>query len=66
MYQYALSFVNQYVEITTYLSQNKLYGKIVKVTPVEIALLREHIEKYSNDNYTLYIPLNSVISINKL
>lgn len=66
MYQYALSFLNQYVEITTYLSQNKLYGKIVKVTPAEIALFRNHIEKHSSDDYTLYIPLNSVISIKKL
>lgn len=66
MYQYAESFLNEYVEITSYLSQNKLYGRIIKVTPIEIALLRAHIEKHSNDDYVLYIPLNSIISIKKL
>ena len=66
MYQQALSFLNEYVEISTYLSQYKLYGKIISVTPIEIALLRDQREKYSHDDYTLYIPLNSVISIRKL
>ena len=66
MYEYALGFLYEYVEMYTYLSQQKLYGTIIKVTPVEIVLNREHIEKASNKNYDLYIPLTSVISINKL
>lgn len=66
MYEYALKFLHQYVEIYTYLSQQKLYGTIIKVTPAEIVLNREHIDKASNKNYDLYIPLNSVISIRKL
>ena len=66
MYEYALSYLNEYVEMKTYLSLQKLYGKIINVTPVEISLLRDHIDKHLNDNYVLYIPLNSVISIKKL
>ncbi len=66
MYEYALSFLNQYVEIYTYLSKGKLYGEIINVTPYEITLSRKHIEKASNKNMNLYIPLTSVISIKKL
>ncbi|MGL5346650.1 MAG: hypothetical protein ACRDA3_04825 [Peptostreptococcaceae bacterium] len=66
MYKYALSFFNEYVEITTYLTKNNLYGKIINVTPYDVALLRDHIEKSSSDNYTLYIPLSSIISIKKI
>ena len=29
MYEYALSFLDQYVEMKTYLSLEKLYGKII-------------------------------------
>ena len=66
MYEYALSCLDQYVEIKTYLSLNKLYGKIIKVTPFEIVLLRDHIEKRINNNPTLYIPISSLINIEKL
>lgn len=66
MYKYALSFLNQYVEVSTYLTKDNLYGKIINVTPYDIALLRDHIEKSSSDNYTLYIPLSSIISIKKI
>ena len=54
------------MEIYTYLSKDKLYGEIIDVTPYEIILLRRHIDKATNKNYTLYIPLNSIISIKKL
>ena len=39
--------------------------KIISATPYEIILLRRHIDKASNKNYTLYIPLNSIIYIKK-
>ena len=66
MYEYTLSFLGQYVEMKTYLSLEKLYGKIIKVTPFEISLLRDHIDKHINDNYVLYIPISSLINIEKL
>lgn len=66
MYEYALTFLNKYVEIYTYLSQYKLYGEIIKVTPLEIVLQRKHIDKSANKNSDLHIPINSVISIKKL
>lgn len=65
MYEYALTFLNEYVEIYTYLSQYKLYGEIIKITPLEIVLQRKHIDESSNKNFDLHIPLNSVISIKK-
>ena len=66
MFKYALSFLNEYVEIRTYLTKSNLYGKIIDVTPYDVALLRDHIEKSSSDNYTLYIPLSSIISIKNI
>jgi len=66
MYELAISLLNQYVEVYTYLTKDKLYGEIIDVTPYEIILLRRHIYKASNKNYTLYIPINSIISIKKL
>ena len=63
MYELAISLLNQYVEVYTYLTKDKLYGEIISATPYEIILLRRHIDKASNKNYTLYIPLNSVIYI---
>lgn len=66
MYELAISLLNQHVEIYTYLTKDKLYGEIIDVTPYEIILLRRHIDKAINKNYTLYIPLNSIISIKKL
>ncbi|MGL5330269.1 MAG: ATPase [Peptostreptococcaceae bacterium] len=66
MYVYASQFLNKYVEVYTYLSQQKLYGTVIKVTPVEIILNREHIEKASNKNYDLYLPLSSIIYIREL
>jgi len=66
MYELAVSLLNQQVEIYTYLTKDKLYGEIIAATPYEIILLRRHIDKASNKNYTLYIPLNSIISIKKL
>lgn len=66
MYEYTLTFLNKYVEIYTYLSQEKLYGEIIEVTPLEIILQRKHIDKASNNNMNLYIPLSSIISIKNL
>lgn len=66
MYEYALTFLNNYVEIYTYLTQEKLYGEIIEVTPLQVVLQRKHIDKSSNNNYNLYIPMNSIISIKKL
>ncbi len=66
MYQIAISLLNQYVEVFTYLTKEPLYGEIIAATPYEIVLLRKHIDKASNKNYTLYIPLSSIILINKL
>lgn len=67
MYELAISLLNKYVEISTYLTKDKLYGEIIGATPYEIILLRRHIDKsYHNDNYTLYIPLNAIIYIKKL
>ncbi|MDK2561928.1 ATPase [Romboutsia sedimentorum] len=66
MYEYALTFLNNYVEIYTYLTQEKLYGEIVEVTPLQVVLQRKYIDKSSNNNYNLYIPMNSIISIKKL
>jgi hypothetical protein len=63
MYEYTLKFLNEYVEIYTYLSQEKLYGEIVKITPLEMVLQRD---KSSDKNSDLHIPLNAVISIKKL
>ena len=63
MYELAISLLNQYVEVYTYLTKDKLYGEIISATPYEIILLRRHINKASNKNYTLYIPLNSIIYI---
>ena len=56
MYELAISLLNQYVEVYTYLTKDKLYGEIISATPYEIILLRRHINKASNKNYTLYIP----------
>ena len=61
MYELAMSLLNQYVEIYTYLSKDKLYGEIIVATPYEIVLLRRHIDNAPNKNSSLYIPLNSVI-----
>ena len=55
MYELAISLLNQYVEVYTYLTKDKLYGEIISATPYEIILLRRHIDKASNKNYTLYI-----------
>lgn len=66
MYELALSLLNEYVEIYTYLTKNKLYGEIVDVTPLEIVLQRTHIEKSKNNNKYLYIPVSAIISIRKL
>lgn len=66
MYELAISLLNQYVEIYTYLTKDKLYGKIISATPYEIILLIKHIDKSFDKNNTLYIPLNSVIYIKKL
>ena len=66
MYEYALTFLYKYVEIYTYLSQEKLYGEIIKVTPLELVLQRSHIDKAANKNTELYIPLNSIIFIKNL
>ena len=66
MYEYTLTFLNKYVEIYTYLSQKKLYGEIIEVTPLEIILQRKHIDKAANKNTNLHIPLNAIISIKKL
>lgn len=66
MYELAISLLNQYVEVYTYLTKDKLYWEIISATPYEIILLRRHINKASNKNYTLYIPLNSIIYIKKL
>ena len=54
MYELAISLLNQYVEVYTYLTKDKLYGEIISATPYEIILLRRHIDKASNKNYTLY------------
>lgn len=54
MYELAISLLNQYVEVYTYLTKDKLYGEIISATPYEIILLRRHIDKASNKN-TLYI-----------
>ena len=59
MYELAISLLNQYVEVYTYLTKDKLYGEIISATPYEIILLRRHINKAS-------IPLNSIIYIKKL
>lgn len=66
MYELAKSLLNQYVEIYTTLSLDKLYGELIVATPYEIALLRKNIDKASNKNCPLYIPISSVISIKKL
>lgn len=66
MYELALSLLNEYVEVYTYLTKSKLYGEIVDVTPLEIVLQRTHIEKSKNNNKYLYIPISSIISIKKL
>lgn len=66
MYNLANSLLNQYVEVFTYLTKEPLYGDLIAATPYEIVLLRKHIDKASNKNYALYIPLSSIISINKL
>jgi hypothetical protein len=66
MYEYALTFLNEYVELYTYLSQHKLYGEIVEVTSTDLILQRKHMEKASNKNFNLFIPLNSIISIKKI
>ena len=66
MYEIAKSLLNKYVEIYTYLSLDKLYGELIVATPYEVVLLRNHIEKASNQNYALYIPLSSIIYIKKL
>ena len=59
MYELAISLLNQYVEVYTYLTKDKLYGEIISAT-------RRHIDKASNKNYTLYIHLNYIIYIKKL
>lgn len=66
MYELAKSLLNQYVEIYTTLSLDKLYGELIVATPYEIVLLRKNIDKSSNKNCALYIPISSVISIKKL
>ena len=66
MYEIAKSLLNEYVEIYTYLTLDKLYGELIVATPYEVVLLRKHIEKSSNQNYPLYIPLSSIIYIKKL
>ena len=66
MYELAMSLLNQYVEIYTYLSKDKLYGEIIVATPYEIVLLRRHIDNAPNKNSSLYIPLNSVKKKKKL
>ena len=66
MYELATSLLNQYVEVYTYLTKDKLYGEIIAATPYEVVLLRKHIDKASNKNYALYIPLNSIIYLKKL
>lgn len=66
MYELAKSLLNQYVEIYTTLSLDKLYGELIVATPYEIVLLRKNIDKASNKNFALYIPISSVISIKKL
>ena len=48
MYELAISLLNQYVEVYTYLTKDKLYGEIISATPYEIILLRRHINKASN------------------
>lgn len=50
MYELAMSLLNQYVEIYTYLSKDKLYGEIIVATPYEIVLLRRHIDNAPNKN----------------
>lgn len=66
MYELALSLLNEYVEIYTYLTKNILYGEIVEVTPLEVVLQRTHLEKAKNQNKFLYIPISTIISIKKL
>ena len=45
MYELAISLLNQYVEVYTYLTKDKLYGEIISATPYEIILLRRQIDK---------------------
>lgn len=66
MYEQALSLLNEYVEIYTYLTKDKLYGELIEVTPLEVILQRTHLEKSKNQNKYLYIPISSIISIKKL
>lgn len=66
MYEQALSLLNEYVEIYTYLTKDKLYGELIEVTPLEVILQRTHLEKSKNQNKYLYIPISAMISIKKL
>lgn len=66
MYEQALSLLNEYVEIYTYLTKDKLYGELIEVTPLEVILQRTHLEKSKNQNKYLYIPISAIISIKKL
>ena len=56
MYEIAKSLLNEYVEIYTYLTLDKLYGELIVATPYEVVLLRKHIEKASNQNYAYIYP----------
>ncbi|RDY23975.1 ATPase [Romboutsia maritimum] len=68
-YNYILQYLNKYVEVYTYFSNNLLYGKVIEVTPFYITISNEHTIKNSSSNSeisTFYLPLNSIISIKKL
>ncbi|MEF9990607.1 MAG: hypothetical protein RRZ84_03790 [Romboutsia sp.] len=65
-YEYISSLIDKYVEIYTYLSRSKLYGELVEVNELEVVLQRKYIEKSTNQNTLLYIPINLIIYINEL
>lgn len=66
MYQYVLSLLGNYVEISSYLCKDNLYGKIISVTPLEVGILRDPMVKNTSDDHILYIPLSLIISLKKL
>lgn len=68
-YNYILQYLNKYVEVYTYFSNNLLYGEVIEVTPFYITISNEHTIENSSSNSeisTFYLPLNSIISIKKL
>lgn len=68
-YEFVQNHLNDFVEVSSYLSSSKLYGVISECDSMSLTLTITYLDEEEpnyNETEALYIPLNSIKYIRKL